>query len=194
MRAVLLLAILSTMVALVYPYFLQPNILSPHSSSKKVVCEAYPTKNPNPYLQCVNDAIIKVSRAVLAPSTPKQCPLQYTDPSQRPVQCVSEIDVTEYVKELCDTKEDCFFYFSQLPSLTCDSSPDFYQGITVDYVCEPLRKRMRPFANKRYSPKFSRTINHPIRKLSYNHLMALEGTAGLPVGPLPVGPGPVGGY
>lgn len=101
----------------------------------------------------------------------------FVDPNQQPCSCSGgAIDVTEYMQDLCNTKETCYFSFSQLPALQgCNVTPDFLQAIQVTYQCSMIRKKMRPFANKRYDKKFSPNINHPIRKLSYNHLMALEG-------------------
>lgn len=47
------------------------------------------------------------------------------------------------------------------------------QALNVTFTCSTNRPKFRPFSNKRYSTKFSPSLSHPERKLSYNRLQEL---------------------
>ena len=52
-------------------------------------------------LNCVDEAILKIEKAVLRPSTPDVCPLQYSARGLVPFTCgIDERDVTEQVKQM----------------------------------------------------------------------------------------------
>ena len=70
----------------------------------KFVCESFPIARLNdPYLSCLNDARLKVNRALLMVATPEMCPLQYVN-GQTPPNCGfngrNGIDVTSDLKLL----------------------------------------------------------------------------------------------
>lgn len=177
MKIILSTAIFFCLVAYAMSYFLAPSILGPRPAVK-FVCESFPIARLNdPYLSCINDARLKISRALLMVATPEMCPLQYVN-GQTPPNCGFDgrhgIDVSNDLKLLCEGKQECFFFFGQLPELQgCDTSASYYQTLNVTYTCELPRTRFRPFSNRRYDSKFLATLNHPIRKMSYNHLLNL---------------------
>jgi len=153
-----------------------------------------------PYLACINNAIIKVVAANLVLSVPQVCPLQFVNivdttrlPHCEPANIINS-DITDVFKSLCETKGECHFSFTQLPRLLCLTPPENananqanvnannpeitqlplrFTAVNVTYGCQLPRRRFRPFSDKRYNLKFTRTINHPIRKMSYNRLMSL---------------------
>ncbi|CAF1047792.1 unnamed protein product [Brachionus calyciflorus] len=142
-----------------------------------------PDQEIQPYLNCVNQAILKISSASLMTSNSTICPNQFPNNLRGP-SCSSKnfgnSDVTNLFKILCHSKEKCNFEFDQLPNLLCiDNKNDVYEVpneftyIKVKYKCQTPRRRYRPFSNKRFDPKFKPRVNSQIRKLSFNNLNKL---------------------
>jgi len=174
-------------------YLIAPTILNPHSSVNKTICQddqlegafkGEPESLVGPYLFCLHEARLQIHKATLVTSDVDSCPLQYVTDNFNSFCPIgtqpNDVDVTVTVKTRCEAKEQCFFSFDTLfPNIACRTKPfpkkvprDF-QKLHVSYSCELIRPKFRPFANKKYNPKFSRNIAHPYRKLSYNHLQAL---------------------
>jgi len=157
------------------------------------------------YLRCANEATLKIQHARLVLGNRDRCPLQFIDPFEFredlicPSGLFSNQEITEDMKLLCDGKTNCLFSFEQLPKLSCIDvvtdrnrqvevlrhvDQDFI-AIEVKYRCLTTRARFRPFSNRRYDEKFHQTLLHPVRKLSYNHMIDLPpGPVATPVRPL----------
>ncbi len=75
--------------------------------ANKVVCESslasylHLGTAADAKLNCVDEAILKIEKAVLRPSIPDVCPLQYSTRGLLPFTCgINERDVTEQVKHM----------------------------------------------------------------------------------------------
>ena len=185
------LILLTSIISCAIAIFVVPSILdAPRAERRICFSRAIENSMTGPdqiaYLECVNDAVIKIESATLVLSSPDSCPLQYTNlANQAPPTCNSRnyanSNITTVINTLCNARQECFFTFSDFAPLICIENapatmtniPSRFQQINVNYRCNLPRRRFRPFSNKRYNMKFSRTINHPVRKMSYNRLMSL---------------------
>jgi len=177
-------------------FFLNPSVLEPKINTQNI-CYDIENENavpavPSNYITCANNAIIKVQTAYQVVSNPVTCPIQYNQnhpgaPLVVPAQCVpntlTNSNVTRFLQEKCDKQVSCAFTFNSIfPKLRCileDANPAVSSAVgpgvalQVQLVCEPIRRRFRPFSNKRYDPKFSRSFAHPAKSISFNNAKAL---------------------
>ncbi|CAF0710955.1 unnamed protein product [Brachionus calyciflorus] len=195
LRIQILILIVTCCIALVESTFIVPSILEPPKANR-IICRDSRIEQQNaniiqnelqnqeqtPYINCVNNAILKISFANLQISTQSSCPLQFlrekdTSYFTCDTNNFANSNVTNVIKLLCDGKEKCVFNFNQLPVLLCiDQNNDIFElpiefmSVQLTYNCQTPRRRFRPFSNKRYDTKFTQNIKNPLKTLSYNNL------------------------
>jgi hypothetical protein len=105
---------------------IEPSMLQPPVGTK-VICqdphkEGSATVSQSAYFRCVNEAVLRISKATLNIANPNACPNEFTN-SASPATCSSgtfiNSDVTSNLVSLCNTKTECLFQFSEFSQLSC---------------------------------------------------------------------------
>jgi len=199
MHHLLVLTIVGCLAVSTSGFLLSPSIYNvPHANH--TICQSdsidesnYPSSlNRIPYFSCVNDGHLTIFSCRTELSNAHTCPLNFPGTvgskgfPNSPVVLHSgdkliNQDCTSQLKELCDGKTDCNFCWNMLPSMSAVGmkSYDFTkinpadQNMVVEFTCSNKRNSFRPFSNKRFHRNFHPTLQHPLRKLSYNRLQQL---------------------
>lgn len=196
MKVTFIIAAVSCLFAYATGFQLAPSIYGV-SNAQRDVCFNVPIEDsqlatsssaPRPYFSCANEGKLRIISCENSPSTDQECPLNFIGANtvNQPAQCNSpstlvNSNCTVALQTLCNGVTDCIFRYTQLPQLGCFNSQTstttnivpIDSKIHVEFVCQIKRGHFRPFANKRYGQKFSRNLNHPLRKLSYNRMAQL---------------------
>jgi hypothetical protein len=200
MHLLVTLAIVSCLALTSHAFLLSPSIYAvPHAN--KTICQSDAiddtnipgrnSPNPLPYMTCADNGLIKVFKCTHRLATSGMCVLNFPgmDRAQpnSPRRLFSDesfenTDCTLTLKKLCDNKEgQCNFCHNMLAQPVIrdlsNGQTEFVDkqdlAFQVEFTCTSKRPAFRPFSNKRYSSKFHPTLNHPLRKMSYNRLQQL---------------------
>jgi len=194
MKSLVIVSLIACMMTCASALFVRPSVYGIPSASKDVCFDsAVSTSNELSFLECANEGLLHIESCEFHLATIKECPLLFTGSTNGnnvPSQCsapkfTANSDCTTALVNLCNTKTKCVFNWNQLPNLQCIDPaasaladarvdvPETDQYFTVKYRCQNKRNSFRPFGNKRYSFKFTRNMQNPLRKLSYNRLQQL---------------------
>jgi len=162
-----------------FAFFLTPSSLSPPPANRTICQDEATETAEEPYLRCFDEALIKIVSARVFLSTVAVCPNQVIV-DECDSNSYANNNVTLFIRNRCDGRTECTFSFDALPNVLCLPLADDpfllvpeQENIELVYYCQPQRPRFRPFANKRFNPKFSPGLFRENRRISYNHMRSL---------------------